>query len=444
MPASPAADPLTVTAEQMHISTHDHLGLRWVGYQLVDIYAGTLSPAAKIGYQLQLDVKKGFLQEESERLLYIAHEPLRRYIDKCNKIKHLTMTTQRNIAVIGSKGGVGKTPLSCGLVALLQAISQFACLIIDANHNHGTTGPRLGIPRSNHVLLLEALANFDLVKDYSTASMNLGRHQQTGVQALLSNPNTTKEQILMDLFIKLFELLDTCFHSIVADTGNGNEHAVNEGSFLMADAVAVSIMADKPESFETALTTLLAFFQLGHTDKVKNALKVINATRAGDTKEKFMHMFRAAAEAITIQRDPLAATPEGTFSNPDELLEALGVTMDNIYPVPFSEYIHRNGIVSLRPEDTGLATLDAYADILLQIFTMEVPDKKTKKEEINRRLLERGEVEEIDTISEPAKLEEEMRRLRAKLVGFHDGDIEKAILSLMKQFPETKGSLVRQ
>lgn len=392
IPPKPPA-PISATAEQMHVSIHEYLGLRWVGYDLVDSHASSLSLAEKVGYQIKLDTKKGFLYEESERLAFIGHEPLRVYLDKCSHVKWLTTTVQRVIAVIGSKGGVGKTPLAAYLAAMLQAISQFACLIIDANHNDGTTGERLGISRANHVLLLEALANLDVIKDYSTASMKLGRHKQTGLQALLSNPNTTNEQIRMDAFIAMFNLLKTIYHSIVADTGNGNEHAVNEGSLLEADVIIASALAEKPESIGTALTTLLAFYELGHHRKVRDALKVINATRAEHTKEKFLQMFKEAAAAIIEQRSKATQKPQEdeALADPAAMLETLGITEENIFLVPYSKYIAENGVVSLRPEDTGLPTLDAYADILKRVFEMQVPDAENKQAEIERRLAARNE-----------------------------------------------------
>jgi hypothetical protein len=290
-------------------------------------------------------------------------------------LNQIAKTTQRVICVINSKGGAGKTPIATGLAATIQWAIKTICGIIDANENNGTTGKRLAIDREGLLLLRGAIANMDAISNLNKMSMVLGKHDQTGLIALLSDPSATNNGFTLEQFVMLATVFLGNVHSGVLDTGNGNEHPANEGSFQVADVALFAALAPKPESFEGVVSSMEAYYQLGYTEKVRSSYIVISATGKKDTKEKFYKMLQNLVTELL---------PEKSSSTEarDKKMEELGITLENIFLIPFSQYIQGDiydtvvPAVDMDPRVTGIDTLIAFAELAIAIFLRDVPTRE--------------------------------------------------------------------
>lgn len=291
-------------------------------------------------------------------------------------LNHIAKTTQRIICVINSKGGAGKTPVATGLAATLQWAIKTICGIIDANENNGTTGKRLGIGRDGLMLLRGAMADLDAISNLNKMSMVLGKHDQTGLIALLSNPSATNDRFTLEQFVQLATVFFGNVHSGVLDTGNGNEHPANEGSFQVADFALFSAWAPKPDSFEGLVSSMDAYYKLGYAEKVHSSYIVISATSKKDTKEKFYKMLQNLVAELVKEEQPGATIAR------DLKMDELGITVENIFLIPFSQYIQGDSsdtivpAVDMDPAVTGVDTLIAFAELAIAIFLSEVPSRK--------------------------------------------------------------------
>ncbi|MDB5168537.1 MAG: hypothetical protein JWO55_795 [Candidatus Saccharibacteria bacterium] len=319
-------------------------------------------------------------------------------------ILQLLKGMKRTIVVMASKGGAGKTPLITNLAVLHSWLATVANLLLEGNENDGTVNLRLDLRRSEQSLLNDVLADHDLIIDHETACENLGKHKQTSVYALLSDPNTTNNKFTMEEFLSMHQTLRPKYRNCFGDTGNGNSHAANEGLFLEADVVLFPAVADDMATFNTLLSTMINLYQLNHIDKLqKHSFVVINGTHEGNTVGKFLQRFHSVAtELVAAQIDHKTKEKKPPYwtDDPTQLLRDLGFDYDEerkeftgkkIYMVPFSQWIRDGKPASVLPEETGLETLVAYARILVDCFKQEVPTLEQKKYHVNRRLRERDE-----------------------------------------------------
>lgn len=345
-------------------------------------------------------------------------------------LNHIAKTTQRIICVINSKGGAGKTPVATGLAATMQWSIKTICGIIDANENNGTTGKRLGISRDGLLLLRGAMANLDAISNLNKMSMRLGKHDQTGLIALLSDPSATNDRFTLEQFTKLANVFFGNVHSGVLDTGNGNEHSANEGSFQFADVALFSAWAPKADSFEGLVSSMDAYYKLGYEDKVRSSYIVISATDKKDTKDKFYKMLENLVGEL-VEDEP------GSTVNRDRKMKELGITHDNMFLIPFSEYIQGSvtgtvvPAVDMDPRVTGVDTLIAFAELALAIFLREVPSRD-ENQKFNDILNARKKNE-----SASSSLDERKKKAIQELVEL-SGSPQAAGMDIFLAFPDKK------
>lgn len=351
----------------------------------------------------------------------------RTFVELCEEIDELASgiseldeSTDRVIkriyGIFASKGGSGKTPTSAQLAALFKYATQLSTLIGDFNHNNGTTGKRMGVERSgkNVKLLFDVLRDHSLIENHDTATDHFPKHKETKVDVLLSNNTSNQSEgdekpAVRQVIDTLFKLKDA-YNAVFCDTGNGNAHPINEGAMFSCDVAGFTLMADKKDQFLPLLDTLIEFAKLGHHEKVKAAPKIICATRKDDKPSKFLERFRVSVEEylgsesmkwcyvspgtdmdrIIDYRTDLkdveaqkAAVDAQKASMVEQLMVDHGITENNIFMVPFSAYIHTNGITSLKRRNTGMPALIAYARILKHMLEIPVPTIDEKKQYIN-------------------------------------------------------------
>jgi MinD-like ATPase involved in chromosome partitioning or flagellar assembly len=355
------------------------------------------------------------------------------FMDLAEQLSVLMMDRKRMISVLGSKGGIGKTPLGTFLAALIALVSRRRTLIVDANHNEGTTGPALDISRDGRVLLLAAIKNPSLLDSSDQLRDGLGFHKESGLLALLSNPNSITENVTMKQSTTLLFFLFKRFDAVVNDGGNGIAHPIINGSASVGDVLLFPALATKPSSFRTAMTTMLGFYDLGHKDKVRNGLKVVSATGRKRTRKEFVDHYRQLIEKFaSYEMDPRGDDDEKRVRNPwfnksEELMAALGICEENIFLVPESKHIRLERVVTLKREYVGMPALIAYMRILVRVFQMSVPSEEQKRVVI-KQFLNTSQTEGGDagTLTEA----EETAQTRARLIEL-EGSPEMAAVNLI-------------
>jgi MinD-like ATPase involved in chromosome partitioning or flagellar assembly len=350
---------------------------------------------------------------------------------------------QRALCVMGTKGGVSKTPLIVYLAAVFAFVTSTTNLLFEANENDGTVNDNLGTPRASQVLLNDVIADHSLIADHRTALKTLGKFDQTSLWVLLSAANIAENEFSMPEFLDTTQTIRPHFGNVWYDTGNGDRRASNEGAFLDSDIVFFPALAGNSYSWSRVITTMINLYQAGHAEKLQTrSCVVINATEEGDTIEYFLNIFlEVAAEAVK----PRYSHKEGRLvaplwtEDPVQLLRDLGFKYDTVtekltgegmYLVEKSPWIASGKIVSVRPDDVGLGTIVDYLKILVAAFTTPTQDEEVKKNEIKRRIAERNET----PISTP-------ETMFASLVKAHNGDFENAVLQFA-QYVEKQKKLV--
>ncbi|HET8883926.1 MAG TPA: hypothetical protein VFM68_00460 [Candidatus Saccharimonadales bacterium] len=354
------------------------------------------------------------------------------------QLSEMALTKKRIVAVMNSKGGSGKTPFATYLAATLQLAIKKQCGIIDANENNGTTASRLGIDRMQYMMLRAALLNLVSIDDLDKMSTAFGAHKQTGLLLLASDPEKTNKTFTLAQFVELVRTVKKNLHSLVLDTGNGNAHPANEGSFREADIVVNTAIVGNPDSFEGVVTTRSAYYTLGYEDKVRRSFIVISGTRKGDTQEKFYKILQMHVAKLVTEESASVTTAR------DKMMDDLGITLDNIRLIPYSKYIDGNDSmnaippVDLDPQVTGIDTLISVAELAVEIFEEEVPSKNDKNlanEKVDVVKAEKQEQERLQEVAEyraklaedsslftPDELEEIERRLQRKVSDKHYAD----------------------
>ena len=335
-----------------------------------------------------------------------------KYATNCYLVKTLAEDRQRTIVVIATKGGSGKTPLITNLAVLYAWITGDPTLFLEANENMGTAHLRLNIHRGGRLLLPGAIQNHSLISEPKLALKHLGKHFQTSLYALLSDPDEGRNRFTLGAFLSMYKVLRVKFGSAFGDTGNGFK-AANEGMFLEGDDALFTAIADDAATFTTLIDTMVYLYTLGHKTKLqKHSFVVVNGTREHDTVDGFLKRIRdIAVEITTPQINPETGKMESSVwtEDPDQLLRDLGfaydesgtrMTGEKLFMIPYSQWIKDGKPASILPEDTGLETLDAYAQVLIACLSQEVQPEIEKQSEIQRRLKDRNEPHD-EEVGEP-------------------------------------------
>lgn len=313
---------------------------------------------------------------------------------------------RRLFAILAAKGGAGKTPTTAGLAAVYQLATGCHVLLGDFNHNTGTTGERNGVYRDveNVGLLFDVLFNHQMIADYNTATGHFPTHEELNIDILLSNISSegseSKTQPSVERVIETILTLKDAYHGVFCDTGNGNDHPINEGALFASDVAGFTLIAGKKDQYEPFVATLMEFAKLGHYTKVQAAPKIICSTKKGDKPEQFVAQLQTFVERHLARQKWTYTSPESgtqhTIADEEDIeqqshmvdlvMNDLGIVEDNIFMIPFSPYIEDNGVTSIKRRATGMPALIAYARILKRMLEIPVPSPEEKKGFIQQTL----------------------------------------------------------
>lgn len=283
-----------------------------------------------------------------------------------------SLTQRRRIAVRNSKGGVGKTPVASNLAAIMSWVIKAAVALVDVNENDGSTAQQIGIERDETVNLTQAIHEPWRFRKADTV-FQLMRPEKYNVYVMSSavtpDHSITAEQVRQTIL----RLYLNGMHSSVADGGNGNSHPSNVGAVDAATTLVIPALEGDSLSYERVLSTMLYYSENGYEDLVSRAFIVISATKPGSREDLLPEYVKLLEEAAKVKVD----TANG--GKRQLTLEEFNIKPERIFLIPFDQHIKDRQIVD--HEAISRETLTAYLELLVAIFSQEIPAEDMRIED---------------------------------------------------------------
>jgi len=218
---------------------------------------------------------------------------------------------RKTIAVIGEKGGVGKTTTTYLLGATLGRVRGGSVLAWDNNEYKGTLGIRAlrspdhdhtAIDLLNHVQQTDApLSAADLIDFVRAQGEN--KFDVLASQSLDGDSDVIDEEA----FGLLHDTLARSYRVIIVDTGNNSKAGTWQSAVAAADVLVLTtiVKEDSARTLASMADTLVAH---GHEEKLRNAVTVMShpsPTSYPDLERRLLrHMGELTREVVSVPFDP--------------------------------------------------------------------------------------------------------------------------------------------
>jgi MinD-like ATPase involved in chromosome partitioning or flagellar assembly len=219
---------------------------------------------------------------------------------------------RKTIAVIGEKGGVGKTTTTYLLGATLGRVRGGSVLAWDNNEYKGTLGIRsLPSPDHDHTAIdllghvqsvgTEELSSADLIDFVRAQGEN--KFDVLASQSLDGDSDVIDEEA----FELLHETLSRSYRVIIVDTGNNSKAGTWQSAVAAADVLVLTtiVKEDSARTLASMADTLVAH---GHEAKLRNAVTVMShpsPTSYPDLERRLTaHMGQLTREVVSVPFDP--------------------------------------------------------------------------------------------------------------------------------------------
>lgn len=210
----------------------------------------------------------------------------------------------RTVAVISTKGGVGKTTTTLNLGHTLASVRGDRVVALDANPDAGSLGYR--VERETNVTAADLLAHVEPISSYAQIrSFTSQASSRLEVIASADDPSLTRRMGRQD-YERLLEILRLQYNLILADCGTGILDSATRGVVQSADQL---VMVTGPSvDAARAVTYLLSWLnEHGMADKVAQAIVVVNGVRPGqgpvDIDRVVAHFNGLVREVVVIPWD---------------------------------------------------------------------------------------------------------------------------------------------
>jgi hypothetical protein len=284
---------------------------------------------------------------------------------RITNIRKLSTHNQRIVAALNSVAA-GKTPLIAFLSCLLQSLTLEPVLAIDAKESTGTLNVYFDVEKQNTLLVRGAAQKRTRLNTWASVADVTSKHLLYGTRIIGSNVSADEaNSVSLDEFKDMVANVKQGFMSVFLDGGNWDGHPFNRGTADRANQLLFPALAQKPDSFKGLAETMFSYYQMGFPAKVCRGLVVINASRKNESKEFFLDKIKQEVGKIKFSE----ARVEGGVTVKETLtVDHLGISLKNIYLIPYSEYIATHQYVLLEPETIGYGTYDAMLEILEAIL----------------------------------------------------------------------------
>jgi MinD-like ATPase involved in chromosome partitioning or flagellar assembly len=188
-------------------------------------------------------------------------------------------TGRKTIAVIGEKGGVGKTTTTYLLGATLGRVRGGSVLAWDNNEYKGTLGIR-SLPAPSHDrTAIDLLRHLDDRPAQLTSAdlIDFVRGQRDNKFDVLASQNLDGDSEVIDeqAFGLLHDTLSGSYRVIIVDTGNNSKAGTWQSAVAAADVLVLTtiVKEDSARTLASMADTLVAH---GHEAKLRNAVTVMS------------------------------------------------------------------------------------------------------------------------------------------------------------------------
>ncbi|WP_345752649.1 MinD/ParA family ATP-binding protein [Microbacterium rhizophilus] len=219
---------------------------------------------------------------------------------------------RKTIAVIGEKGGVGKTTTTYLLGATLGRVRGGSVLAWDNNEFKGTLGIRsLPSPDHDHTAI-DLLGHVQSVGTGELSSADLidfVRAQGENKFDVLASQSLDGDSDVIDeeAFGLLHETLSRSYRVIIVDTGNNSKAGTWQSAVAEADVLVLTtiVKEDSARTLASMADTLVAH---GHEAKLRNAVTVMShpsPTSYPDLERRLTtHMGQLTRQVVSVPFDP--------------------------------------------------------------------------------------------------------------------------------------------
>ncbi len=213
-------------------------------------------------------------------------------------------TGARTVAVVSTKGGVGKTTTALNLGHTLAAIRGDRIVALDANPDAGSLGHR--VRRETEATASDLLAHSGALDSYAQIRPFTSQApSRLEVIASADDPTTTRRLSREDYW-RLLDVLRRQYNLVLADCGTGILDPATRGVVQAADQLV--IVTGPSVDAVRAVTYLLAWLnEHGMADKVAGAVVVVNGVRSSggpvDIGRIEAHFAEMVRDIVTIPWD---------------------------------------------------------------------------------------------------------------------------------------------
>ncbi|MBO3663426.1 AAA family ATPase [Microbacterium sp. NEAU-LLB] len=234
---------------------------------------------------------------------------------------------RKTIAVIGEKGGVGKTTTTYLLGATLGRVRGGSVLAWDNNEFKGTLGIR-SLPAADHdhtaIDLLEHVHLHGAGELSSSDLIDFVRPQGENKFDVLASQSLDGDSDVIDeeAFGLLHDTLSRSYRVIIIDTGNNSKAGTWQSAVAEADVLVLTTIV-KEDSARTLASMADTLVSHGFEEKLRNAVTVMShpsPTSYPDLEKRLTnHMGQLTRQVVSVPFDP--ALDRGDVIDYDALSE---------------------------------------------------------------------------------------------------------------------------